>query len=128
MKKIIKYLFVFLLLFNILTISVDALPVNMVAISENCDAILGDPNNNSSVAHLLQEAFNVIKFLTPILVLAFCTIEFIKATASQDKDMLQKATKNSFIRLIVGLIILVLPTLINFILELMGWVGTCGIK
>lgn len=128
MKKTIKYLFTFIFLFNILTITANAMELPVYLLDAGCDAILGDPNASDSVAHLLQEVFTVIKFLAPVMVLAFSAIDFIKATASQDKDILQKAIKNSIIRLIVGLLVMVLPTLINFVFELIGWYGTCGVK
>lgn len=128
MKKIIKYLFVFLILFNILTISVDALPVYLLDTNGNCNSVLGSVQDPESVAYLLQQIFSVIKFITPVMVLGFCSMDFIKATASQDKDLLQKAIKTSITRLIVGLIVFMLPVLINFVFDLLGWYGTCGVK
>ena len=48
--------------------------------------------------------------------------------ATQDKDALMKAMKNTGKRLILAVLLFFLPTLINFIFPLLGWYGTCGIK
>ena len=53
--------------------------------------------------------------------------DFVKAAASQDKDALVKAGKTTGKRVVYALILFFIPTLINFLFPLLGWVGTCGI-
>lgn len=67
-------------------------------------------------------------YLAPILCVVLSMVDFIKASASQDKDALMKAGKNTAKRLVLALILFFLPALINFIFPLLGWYGTCGIK
>ena len=49
MKKIMKYLFAFLFLFNIFVSSVGALPVYLLDTTGNCNAVLGDVNGDGDI-------------------------------------------------------------------------------
>jgi hypothetical protein len=69
-----------------------------------------------------------MKYAGPILCLVLSISDFVKATASQDKDALSKATKTTGKRIVYALILFFIPTLINFIFPLLGWYDTCGIK
>ena len=60
--------------------------------------------------------------------LALSMMDFVKAVASQDKDALAKATKTTGKRIIYAMVLFFIPDLINFLFELLGWVGTCGIR
>ena len=55
-------------------------------------------------------------------------IDLVKAVASQDKDALTKVGKTSAKRVGYALVIFLLPTLIDFLFNILGWYGTCGIK
>ena len=94
---------------------------------ENCDSILGDPNNKDDVAYFLQQIFNIIKYLGPLLCLIFSVIDFVKAAASQDKEALAKAGKTTLKRVILALCLFFIPLLINYLFPLIGFYGTCGI-
>lgn len=93
-----------------------------------CEGVLGDINDESSVAHLLQEIFDIMKIASPVLVLVFSILDFLGAVASQDKDRLIKAVKNTFIRVIVGLLVFTVPFLCDFLFELTGMYSTCGVQ
>lgn len=90
--------------------------------------ILGDPKDDSSTAAFLQSIFNIIKLLGPILCVVLIIIDLVKAVASQDKDALAKVGKTSAKRVGYALVIFLLPTLIDFVFNLLGWYGTCGIN
>lgn len=92
-----------------------------------CDALFGDPNADGTVANYIQGIFNVIKWLGPILCFAFSIIDFVKATANQDKDALAKAAKKTLTRVVLAMLLFFLPGLINTLFELVGWYGTCCI-
>ena len=47
-----------------------------------CQSVLGDSNDSGSFAHLLQDIFDVIKFGTPVIVIALTIMEYIKAITS----------------------------------------------
>ena len=94
---------------------------------EKCNHIFGDPNTEGEFAYYLQQIFNVFKYLAPALVIVLSTVEFIKATASDDKDALMKATKKTGVRIVLAIVLFFIPGLINFLFDKLGWYGTCGI-
>lgn len=96
--------------------------------AENCDAILGDPKKDGTIANFLQQAFTIISYAGPILCLVLSIMDFAKAAASQDKDALVKTGKKTIKRIVLALILFFLPVLINFLFPLFGWYGTCGIE
>lgn len=96
--------------------------------AENCDAILGDPKKDGTIANFLQQAFTIMSYAGPILCLVLSIMDFAKAAASQDKDALTKTGKRTIKRIVLALILFFLPVLINFLFPLFGWYGTCGIE
>ena len=94
----------------------------------NCNAVFGDPNDENSFAHLLQDIFDVIKFATPILVLALTIVEYAKVITSGDKDQINKANKKTIQRIIWGIALFCIPILLNYLFDLLGMYGTCGIN
>ena len=125
MRKKIVFMILFLvttfLFINITKVEASSLVYALADASECSDII------DVEVWKFLQQIFNVIKYAGPVLCLVFSTIDFIKAVASQDKDALSKATKTTGKRIVYALILFFIPTLINFLFPLLGWVGTCGI-
>ena len=95
--------------------------------NDKCNHVFGDPNTEGDFAYYLQQIFNVFKYLAPALVIVLSTVEFIKATASDDKDALMKATKKTGIRIVLAILLFFIPGLINFLFDKLGWYGTCGI-
>jgi hypothetical protein len=133
MQKNIVLIIAFLLLgfFLVNPVKVEALgePVIMheLADEDSCEGILGSPSDKDSVAYFLQQIFNVIKYLGPLLCLIFSVIDFVKAAASQDKEALAKAAKTTLKRIVLAMILFFIPLLINFLFPLIGFYGTCGI-
>lgn len=77
----------------------------------------------------LMEAYKLIKFAVPILIIAFAIVDFVKAMASQDEAEVKKSANKLVKRLVIGVLIFVLPTIIEYVLSLAGIdYGTCGIK
>ena len=94
---------------------------------DGCDAIFGDPGDESSVAYFLNQVLSIMMYAGPILCLVLSVSDFVKAAASQDKDALSKATKTTGKRIILAMILFFIPVLVNFLFPLLGWYGTCGI-
>ena len=131
MRKL--FIFAFLLFFCLI-IPVKALDSRevidtspQVLATDKCNAIFGDPNTEGDFANYLQQIFNVFKYLAPALVIVLSIVEFIKATASDDKDALMKATKKTGTRIVLAILLFFIPGLINFLFDKLGWYGTCGI-
>lgn len=94
----------------------------------DCEGMFGNPDKEGTVANFLQDIFNVFKYAAPLLCLVLSIADFVKAASSQDKDALMKAMKTTGKRIILAMILFFLPGLINFLFELLGWYGTCGIE
>ena len=95
---------------------------------ESCEGFLGDPKVKATPAYYLTFVLKLMRYAAVLFVLIFSTIDFFKATVTQDKDALKKATVTSAKRLIIAIVIFFLPTLINFIMKIIGGYNTCGIN
>ncbi len=91
--------------------------------ADECEGVFDE-----EVIEFLQQIFNVFKYAAPLLCLALSIVDFLKAVASQDKDALTKAAKTTAKRIVYAIILFFLPNLINFLFNLLGWYGTCGIS
>ena len=91
--------------------------------ADDCEGVF-----DKEVIEFLQQVFNVFKYAAPLLCLALSIVDFLKATASQDKDALTKAAKTTGKRIVYAIILFFIPNLINFLFNLLGWYGTCGIN
>ena len=64
--------------------------------------------------------FFILKILIPIILIIFGSIDFAKAVLSSKDDEIKKSAKTLVMRAIAGVIIFFVPTLLNFIVELLG--------
>ena len=77
----------------------------------------------------LKTILSFIRFAVPIIIIGLGIMDFLKATASQDNNEIKKAATKLVKRMVIGIIIFVLPTLIELILRLADIkYGTCGIR
>ena len=61
----------------------------------------------------------VVKILVPILLIVFGVVDYFKAVVSSDADAIGKSTKSFIMRVIAGVVIFLIPTIINFVFGLM---------
>ena len=110
-------------------IKYESLQVNWEWEANTCNSILGSTTDINDPAYYLNFAFNILKYIAIIILFVFTVLDFAKAVASSDNDALKKALQKAIKRLIICVVIFFLPTLINFILNLLGVVDdpTCGI-
>lgn len=94
----------------------------------DCESLFGNPNVDGTFANFLQQIFSIIGYAAPVLCLVLSVFDFVKATASQKKDALEKAAKTAAMRVVYAIVLFFLPMLINFLFPLLGWYGTCGIQ
>ena len=87
----------------------------------NCEALLTE-----DIINLLQDIFDLIKFVDVVLVVALTIITFTQAVA-KGGDELKKAVNITIKRVIIGVIIFFIPTLIDFVFNAIGLYDTCGI-
>lgn len=85
-----------------------------------CEGLLGDPNNEDSVAWFIVKILNYLRLLGPLMVLVLSSLDFAKAILTSDDESLKKAQSNLITRLILAALLFVLPTLIEVILDIFG--------
>ena len=94
------------------------------------DSLLGNPNDENSVAWLLQTLLNYIKVIGPVLVIVLSSVDFLKVIVKSDDDAMAAATKKLGYRLILAALLFFIPTIVTAILQLFGITSdsTCGIQ
>ena len=84
---------------------------------QSCQDLLGDPTNENTPAYYITFAFKVLRYVAIIIFIVITTMEFVGAVASQDNDIIKKATNKALIRALLCIAIFLLPTLIEFLLQ-----------
>ena len=108
-----------LILLTGITVSAKGINLNILDSSNNCSAIFGDVNTEGTVMYILyHNVFIPIKVLVPIILIIFTTIDFAKVVFTDEKDALEKAKKNLFKRIIIGVIIFFVPNILQLIFGL----------
>lgn len=94
------------------------------------NSILGNVNDQNSVAWLLQTVLNYLKVLGPILVVVLSSVEFAKVIINSDDEAMAKAQKKLITRIILAACLFFIPTLVQAALDLFGFTSdaTCGIE
>lgn len=73
----------------------------------------------------IELVWNVIKYATPILIIILGILDFIKVVFSgEDKD-LKEAGRKFLKQIIIGVAIILLPALLGFLLDLVGFSEDC---
>lgn len=99
---------------------------------QDCDgedgSLFGNPNDENSVAWLLQHILDFIKIAGPILVVVLSSIDFTKVIIKSDDDAMAKAQKKLGVRLILAILLFLVPVLVEAILDIFAFSsGTCGL-
>ncbi len=90
----------------------------------DCDGLLA-----GQTGLFLQNTLDFIKFLVPIIIIVFTIIDFVKAVASQDDKEVKKASNKLLKRIIIGIVIFLLPSLLKYALKIADIpYGTCTLK
>ena len=92
-----------------------------------CQALLGDPSQNGSVAYYLQMALDIIKYLGIIFCIVLTTMDFFKAILGEDKDMTKNLSTKALQRVFYTVLLFFLPIIIKFLLTLIDVYGTCNV-
>lgn len=97
--------------------------------NQNCNGLLGDPNDENSVAWLLQTILNYLRVLGPVLVVVLSSVDFARIIVNGDDEKFSKAKQTLFRRLIVVALLFLVPTIVSVLLNIFGITSnpTCGI-
>ena len=71
-------------------------------------------NSGDKTYAILQEVWNFMRFAVPIIIVLMSTIDFVVAIAKGEEEM-KKAQKKLFQRLIFGVLLYVIPVLLDLI-------------
>lgn len=74
----------------------------------------------ASIWQLVGNILTIFKIVIPILVLIFGMIDLGKAVIASKDDEIKKAAKGLLIRVVAGLVIFFIPTLVGFIFTIVG--------
>lgn len=92
--------------------------------NKECKGILGNPDNEDSVAWFLVKILNYLRLLGPLMVLVLSSLDFAKAILTSDDESLKKAQSSLITRLILAALLFILPTLIEVILDIFGFTSS----
>ena len=92
--------------------------------NKECKGILGNPDNEDSVAWFLVKILDYLRLLGPLMVLVLSSLDFAKAILTSDDESLKKAQSSLITRLILAALLFVLPTLIEVILDIFGFTSS----
>lgn len=89
----------------------------------SCDSLLGNPKadgsngSKASPAYYMSFAFSVMRYAAIILLIVMTIMDFTSAVAAQDNDVMRKSISKLGKRAVMCVIIFLLPTLIDFVLQ-----------
>ncbi len=91
--------------------------------------ILNDCNVlGNDLLEILQEVFKIIKICVPIICVILIMIDMLSAVIGDNTKTVNEALNRSIKRLIIGIVIFFIPTVVNLLLNMSGYItGTCGI-
>ena len=94
------------------------------------NSLLGNVNDEKSVAWLLQKLLNYIKILGPSIAIVLGSLDFIKAIVSSDEENMKKTQKRFVNILIAAALLFFIPLIVELLLGLFGFTTnvTCGLK
>ena len=95
--------------------------------SQTCNSLLGNPNDENSVAWLLNKILTYAMVVGIVLVVVLSSIDFLKVIAKSDDEAMAKATKKLFLRLIFAGLLFFVPTLTAVLLDVFGLTSDCSI-
>lgn len=100
---------------------------NTIINDADCVSILGPTLVEEINSYLLY-----IKIAVPIIIIVLGAIDFGKAFIASDEDKMKKAQKQFIMRLIIGMVIFFIPSILNALLNIANTVwgifgDTCGI-
>ncbi|MDD2377916.1 MAG: hypothetical protein PHD10_00755 [Bacilli bacterium] len=91
----------------------------------DCEALI-----SGDTKAFLNKILGYIKIFGPILVVVLGSVDFLRATVSQDADALKKSGNKFFKRLLAAALLFIFPALIQFLLDIVKIDGVtyCQIK
>lgn len=81
----------------------------------------------SETIKLLKQVYRLLRYLIPVLIIGLSIVDFIKVVANGEDKVFKEAWSKFVKRLIIGIVILLVPVLLGFIIKLSGVINAYGI-
>ena len=97
---------------------------------QNCNTLLGNPDDDKSVAWLLKQVLRFATIIGVLLVVVLSSVDFAKVIVKSDDEAMQGAIKKLAYRLILACLLFFVPVITNAILDIFNLQSdtTCGIS
>lgn len=80
--------------------------------------LFGSKDDPDSIRYMVNEVLTYVRIIVPILIILLGTIDFAKAVIAGKEDNMKKAQSDFIKRLIAGVIVFLVPTLVDIIMGL----------
>lgn len=89
------------------------------------NVLFGSKDDPESVRYLINEILGYVRIIVPILIILLGTIDFAKAVLAGKEDNMKKAQSAFVKRLIAGVVVFLVPTIVDIIMGLADivWAG-----
>lgn len=85
-------------------------------------------DNIPETAAFVKKIYSLLKYLIPVLVIGLSIVDFVKVLLNGEEKIYKEAWSKFVKRIVVGIIILILPVLLSFIINLSGVTENYGIN
>ena len=95
-----------------------------------CTELFGDKNAPNSIRGLINDILEYPKYIVPILVILFGTLDLAKAVIASKEDEMKKAQSTFVKRLLIGVVIFFVPLILDLIMyfaDIVLGYTTCGL-
>ena len=83
-----------------------------------CKDFLGDENDPESIRSLLNTAMLYVRIIVPILIILLGSVDLAKAVIAGKEDNMKKAQMDFAKRILIGVAVFFVPTLVDIIMDL----------
>lgn len=76
---------------------------------------------------LIKQIYNILRFLIPVVVIGLSIVDFLKVLLNGEEKVYKSAWSKFVKRIVIGIIILILPIILSFVIKLSGVTGNYNI-
>lgn len=95
-------------------------------VNVDCNEIFGSKSDPDSIAYLVNKILEYPRYIVPALVILLGTLDLFKAVIAGKEDEMKKAQRTLVKRVIIGVLVFLVPVLINVIMWLADIVWSGG--
>ena len=114
--KFKKYSYI-LVLILILLIGMES--VYALNTADTCQSLFGSYSNPNSLRSIMKEILMIPKIAVPVIIIGLGMLDFSKAVLASKEDEMRKAQSTFIKRVLIGVTVFFVPTIINVLMYLM---------